>query len=58
MSELQLSRQERERREAEVRSKDDGWVGEFVAWIPMAIGVAVVMAALMFGMYAIEATGI
>lgn len=48
------TRLEQEQREAEVRDKHDGWVGEFVAWIPMAIISAVLSLVMMIAMLAAE----
>lgn len=51
------TRAEREAREADARNKSDGWAGEFVAWIPMAIITTVLCALMMYGMLAIEQGG-
>lgn len=51
---IMTTRHELEAREAAARDEHDGWVGEFVAWIPYALGVAVLMALLMIGMMGIE----
>lgn len=54
--ERMAARLESERREAEARDQGDGVVSEFVAWIPMAIGVVILMLLLWMGMLALEPT--
>lgn len=51
------TRQEQEAREAEARNKADGWVSEFVAWIPMAVITFILCALMLYGMLAIEQGG-
>lgn len=43
-----------EQREAAARDKADGWVSVFVQWIPSMLLSAVMLGAMMFGMYYIE----
>lgn len=48
------AREEQDRKEAEARDKDNGWVKVFVAWIPMGIISFVVCGLMMLGMFWIE----
>ncbi|MFH0411795.1 hypothetical protein ACG98H_06605 [Corynebacterium sp. L4756] len=50
----EITRHESDAREAEARDAQDGLMSEFLAWIPAAAGVTVLLAALLYGMWMLD----